>query len=58
LAYDLLLERDGRNMLYQAISNYAYGSLDVVRTMLNHRDTIPGLGDGGAHMGSICDGTY
>ena len=57
-AYDLLLERDGRNLLYMAISNYAEASLDTVHDMLSHRDTVPGLGDAGAHLGSICDGSY
>jgi N-acyl-D-aspartate/D-glutamate deacylase len=26
--------------------------------MLKHRDTVPGLGDGGAHLGVMCDATY
>jgi len=26
--------------------------------MLVHRDTVPGLGDGGAHLGVMCDATY
>ncbi len=58
LAYDLLLEGDGRNMLYQAIANYADGSLDPCLKMLTHRDSVLGLGDGGAHMGMICDASY
>jgi N-acyl-D-aspartate/D-glutamate deacylase len=28
LAYDLMLERDGRNLLYYAITNYAHGGTD------------------------------
>lgn len=58
LAYDLLLENGGRTYLYLAMANYADGRLDVVATMLSHRDTLPGLGDGGAHCGTICDGSY
>ena len=26
--------------------------------MLRHPDVLPGLGDGGAHCGTICDGSY
>ena len=26
--------------------------------MLTHRYTVPGLGDGGAHVGTICDGSF
>jgi N-acyl-D-aspartate/D-glutamate deacylase len=58
IAYDLMLERDGRNMLYLAISNFADGTLDSACEMLSHRDVVPGLGDGGAHCGTICDGSY
>ncbi|HEY3695430.1 N-acyl-D-amino-acid deacylase family protein [Phenylobacterium sp.] len=55
LAYDKLLERDGRNMLYLAFANYADFSLDPTRAMLMHPNAVPGLGDGGAHLGTICD---
>lgn len=58
LAYDLMLERDGRAVLYLAMANYADGRLDAVGAMLGHPDTVPGLGDGGAHCGTICDGSY
>jgi len=58
LAYDLLLERDGQNMLFVATVNYAGKSLDATMEMLQHRDTVPGLGDGGAHLGVMCDASY
>jgi N-acyl-D-aspartate/D-glutamate deacylase len=58
LAYHLMLERDGRNVLYLAMANFADGKLDAAAAMLNHRDVVPGLGDGGAHCGTICDGSY
>jgi len=57
LAYDLLLERDGRNMLYYAIANYEHGSLDACLAMMRHPGSVLGLGDGGAHSGTICDGS-
>ncbi len=55
VAYDALLERDGRGLLYVPLLNYVDGNLDVALEMLRHRDTLPGLGDGGAHVGIICD---
>jgi N-acyl-D-aspartate/D-glutamate deacylase len=58
VALDQLLSNDGRGMLYLPFLNYADGSLDAAYAMLMHRDTIPGLSDGGAHVGTICDGSF
>ncbi len=55
LAYDRLLERDGRSILYRPLSNYAHGDLGSVREMMQHPNTLLGLGDGGAHVGVLCD---
>jgi N-acyl-D-aspartate/D-glutamate deacylase len=41
-----------------AATNYENKNLDDVRTMLVHPNTVPALGDGGAHYGTICDSTY
>lgn len=56
LAYDMMLEEDA--MLYLAMANYPGGNLDAVGAMAQHRDIVFGLGDGGAHCGTICDGSY
>jgi N-acyl-D-aspartate/D-glutamate deacylase len=56
--YDLMLERDGRNNLYVTLCNYEYGSLDSSLEMMRHAGAVLGLGDGGAHCGTICDGSY
>jgi N-acyl-D-aspartate/D-glutamate deacylase len=55
LAYDMLLENNGRTLLYRPLSNYSYGNLDTVHDMLSHDATIVGLGDGGAHVGILSD---
>lgn len=55
LAYDMLLENNGKTLLYRPLSNYAYGNLDTVHDMLDHDATIVGLGDGGAHVGILSD---
>jgi N-acyl-D-aspartate/D-glutamate deacylase len=58
VAYDVLIKDQGRGMIFQPFVNYAYGNLEAVREMLTHDHTIPGLGDGGAHVASICDSSF
>nr|WP_310523929.1 amidohydrolase family protein [Polymorphobacter sp.] len=58
VAYDLLIENDGRNILFLPGANYRDGNLDAAREMCTHPDTIIGLGDGGAHYGLICDASF
>jgi len=58
LALDLLLRDDGRALLLYPFENYTAGNLDAVAEMLAHPDTICGLGDGGAHVATICDASY
>jgi N-acyl-D-aspartate/D-glutamate deacylase len=58
LLYDLLLEDDGRRLLYVPVFNFAHGDLGAVGEMLQHPHTVPGLGDGGAHVGIISDGSF
>ena len=57
LAYDMMLENGGRTILYRPTTNYANGDLAVVHEMLDHPNTLIGLGDGGAHVGVMCDAT-
>jgi N-acyl-D-amino-acid deacylase len=56
VAYDALMEREGRGVLYFPIFNYADGSLAPQHTLLTHPRTRLGLSDGGAHCGAVCDG--
>ncbi len=58
LAYEIMLESDGERLLYTPIINYAHGNLDACREMILAENTIMGLGDGGAHVGIICDASF
>ncbi len=58
LVYELLLERDGRELLFAPAANYVDCDYEAALTMLRHPHTVIGLGDGGAHCGTICDGSY
>jgi N-acyl-D-aspartate/D-glutamate deacylase len=58
VALDHLLSREGHGMLYLPFLNYAEGSLDASYEMMTHPATVPGLSDGGAHVGMICDGSF
>ncbi len=55
VAYDALLSGEGSGLLYVPFLNFTDGSLDAVREMMLHPRAIFGLGDGGAHVGTICD---
>ena len=57
-AYDFMLGDGGSAMFYVPFLNYADGNLDTTREMLAHPRTVPGLSDGGAHVGTICDGSF
>ncbi|HEY3949709.1 N-acyl-D-amino-acid deacylase family protein [Phenylobacterium sp.] len=51
-------EGNGRGMLYLPLLNYAQNSLEPAYRMLQHDCVVPGLSDGGAHVGMICDGSF
>ena len=56
--YDVLLEEGGRRLLYMPLINYARGDLDDVHGMMSGPRVLFGLSDGGAHCGTICDGSF
>jgi N-acyl-D-aspartate/D-glutamate deacylase len=58
MIYDLLLEEEGRALLYFPIYNYTEMNFDNVYTMMTHPQAIMGLSDGGAHVGTICDSSF
>ena len=58
LLIELLAADDGKALLYAPVLNYAGGNLDAVGEMMSHANCVPGLSDGGAHVGTICDASY
>jgi N-acyl-D-aspartate/D-glutamate deacylase len=58
IAYDMLLEDDGRAFLFSPFANYTDFNLDCCHDMIAHPDTVQGLGDGGAHVGIISDASF
>lgn len=58
LVYDMVLENDGKALLYAPLANYTANNLDVSREMILSPHTAFGLGDGGAHCSVICDASF
>jgi N-acyl-D-aspartate/D-glutamate deacylase len=57
-ALEVVLENDGRGQLFMPALNYVYGNSDHCLEMLRHPYTVPGLGDGGAHVSFISDASF
>jgi len=55
--YDYLIEGGGTGFAAILSANYQSGSLDEVREMLAHPESVTGLADAGAHVNLICDGS-
>ncbi|MSO77726.1 MAG: D-aminoacylase [Alphaproteobacteria bacterium] len=58
VAYDIMLENEGHGFIYAPIVNYGRFDLSISETQLADRNTIMGLGDGGAHVGFILDAGF
>jgi N-acyl-D-aspartate/D-glutamate deacylase len=58
VAYDMLLERDGKAFIYMPINNYSDFNLGASEKLLGEDIAIMGLGDGGAHVGFILDAGF
>lgn len=55
VALDIMLERDGHELLFLPVTNYVDGNLDITLEMLRHPNALLGLSDGGAHVSRVCD---
>lgn len=58
IAYERILDTNGKGLFLAALGNYENASLASAHEMLRHPHCVPGLGDGGAHYGAICDASY
>jgi len=56
--YEILLQDDGHALIYFPVFNYTEMNYDNVYTMITHPNSLPGLSDGGAHVGTICDASF
>jgi N-acyl-D-aspartate/D-glutamate deacylase len=55
LLYDVMMENEGRGIVYMPLLGYANGDLEPIREMMLHPQSVFSLSDGGAHCGLICD---
>jgi N-acyl-D-amino-acid deacylase len=55
LLFELLLRREGKELLLRPLVGYSDLTLDPIREMLLSPATVLGVGDGGAHVRVICD---
>ncbi|MGD2138923.1 MAG: amidohydrolase family protein [Burkholderiales bacterium] len=55
VALDAMMSNNGKRLLAHTFENYTAGNLEVIREMLLDDATIMGLGDGGAHVCTVCD---
>ncbi|HTT99662.1 MAG TPA: amidohydrolase family protein [Rhizomicrobium sp.] len=58
IAFDMLLEDEGRAFLFSPFANYTDFNLDCCHDMIAHPNTVQGLGDGGAHVGIVSDASF
>ncbi|HVU73967.1 MAG TPA: amidohydrolase family protein [Mycobacteriales bacterium] len=55
VAYDAMLGHDGKELLLLPLLNFGDDSYDGLLEMMSDPVTLQGLGDGGAHVGIVCD---
>jgi N-acyl-D-amino-acid deacylase len=55
VVYDVMMENEGRGIVYMPLLGYADGDLEPIREMMLHPQSVFSLSDGGAHCGLICD---
>lgn len=57
VVYDWLCADQGRAVVTHMFMGYASNELGDIQEMLEHPNTVPGLGDTGAHLGFLADPT-
>jgi N-acyl-D-aspartate/D-glutamate deacylase len=57
-AYDVLLSHEGTGLMFMPFVNFADGDNRAVHEMMADPNALVGLGDGGAHVNSMCDSSY
>jgi len=55
VAYDWMMELDGKQFMFSPLASYVDYNLDAIGKMMDHPASVMGLSDGGAHCGLICD---
>ena len=58
VALEMLCADGGEALLFAPFANFAEWNLDACGEMLAHGDAVLGLGDGGAHVGTISDASF
>ena len=58
LAYQIMVESEGKAIFLLPAANFVGNTLEPVRQMIEHPDALIALGDGGAHYGMICDSSF
>ncbi len=55
VAFSLMMENDGKGLIYLPLLGYADGDLEPIKEMMLHPRSVFSLSDGGAHCGLIAD---
>jgi len=55
VALDVLLDNEGTGFLHRPVMGYADSNLEPTFELLKSPYTVPGGGDGGAHVATVCD---
>ena len=58
VVYDYLIANEGKSFIFAPFANFAAYNLDCCSEMMQSPHTLIGLGDGGAHVGLISDGSF
>jgi N-acyl-D-aspartate/D-glutamate deacylase len=58
VAYDMLIDDEGKGFIFACLVNYANYDLEAVKEMYSRQHVIPGLSDGGAHVAFISDASF